>query len=467
VSTPDTIIIVCSDHGFYSPTSGITEDPSNLAGPAAAWHRPYGIVGVVTAGTLTGTGEEAAFHGPMDLGSITPLDIAPTVLHAAGLPVPIDMPGRVVPAMLPADSAARVPRRTTAAKFTPSPAPRRSDDSGALARLQALGYVGSVRTSLARLNLAESFFRRGRLAQAERELRAVLSQQPANLSAQLWLAQTLDRQGRTSEALNAYGRAVLLPGGAHEALIEATDLAVRTGDIPAARRLIEAAGRAPDVPSVVHVARGALAEAARDVRAAEREYRAALDVDPISFDAGARLLDLLVAGGRARAALAAIERAAGLAADSARLAALLGEARLAVRDASGAEVALRRALKLAPDGEATRLALARALLMQQRSAEAIAILAPVGASPDRDVLLGAAYSSSRDWVRASKHLQAALDGGRVTPDVYNGLAWAELQLGRRPEAAALLEKSLEANPNQAEIRRLLARIRNAPPGEDR
>ena len=105
-------------------------------------------------------------------------------------------------------------------------------------------------------------------------------------------------------------------------------------------------------------------------------YRAALDVDPISFDGGARLLDLLVASGRACDALPAIERAAGLAADSARLAALLGEARLAVRDASGAEVALRRALKLAPDGEATRLALGRALLMQQRPAEAIAIRRP-------------------------------------------------------------------------------------------
>ena len=110
-SPPETLVIVCSDHGFYPATSGITEDPANLSGPATAWHRPYGIVAVATAGTLT-TGKTAAeLPGPADIGSVSAVDIAPTILHAAGLPVASEMAGRVITMMLPADAAARAPRR--------------------------------------------------------------------------------------------------------------------------------------------------------------------------------------------------------------------------------------------------------------------------------------------------------------------------------------------------------------------
>jgi tetratricopeptide (TPR) repeat protein len=208
------------------------------------------------------------------------------------------------------------------------------------------------------------------------------------------------------------------------------------------------------------VARGTIAEAQHQSRAAVRLYRAALEVDPMSFDAAARLLDLLTASGRAREALSALERAVRLAPDSARHWALLGEARSAIRDTAGAETALRRALDLAPDGVSVRLALARALLMQQKSAQAIDVLGPVPRSVDRDVLLGSAYSAQRDWSRAVDHLQAALDAGGSAPGVLNALGWAHLQAGRRDEAARLFTRSLAQRSDQPEIRRLLDGMRS-------
>ena len=97
VRGPDALVVVCSDHGFHSPEAGVTEDPAELAGPAAAWHRPYGIVAAAEAGVIAGR-----LPGrPVDAGVVSPLDIAPTVLHAAGLPVPLEMTGRVVAALLP------------------------------------------------------------------------------------------------------------------------------------------------------------------------------------------------------------------------------------------------------------------------------------------------------------------------------------------------------------------------------
>ena len=451
-SRPDALVIVCSDHGFYPATAAIVEDPANLAGPATAWHRPYGIVAVATAGSLVSAERPSGPPARGESGIITPLDVAPTVLHAAGLSIASDMPGRAATELLPSDVAARPVVRSAPLRYSP-PAPiTRADDGEARNRLRALGYVGATTTSLARQNLAESLFRRGKYGAAERELRALVEARPRNVAAQLWLAQTLMRTGRPREAIAAYERAIALPGGARDALAEAVDAAVTNGAADAAERMLRAGGT---TQPYVRVARGIVADARHDARTAEREWRAALAAEPTSFDAASRLFDLLVRGGRAREALEPLERAARLAPDDARLVALAGDARLANGDAAGAERAFRRALDLAPDGDAVRLALGRAMLKQQKTAEAIATLGRAVPSLDRHVLLGAAYSTARDWPHAVEHLQQALDGGRATTDVLNGLGWAHLQLGHRRDAAALFARSLDVRPNQPEIRKLL------------
>jgi len=51
-----------------------------------------------------------------------------------------------------------------------------------------------------------------------------------------------------------------------------------------------------------------------------------------------------------------------------------------------------------------------------------------------------------------------VSGGRTTPDVLNGLGWAQLQAGERREAAESFSRSLAAKPDQPEIRRLLSEL---------
>jgi tetratricopeptide (TPR) repeat protein len=234
--------------------------------------------------------------------------------------------------------------------------------------------------------------------------------------------------------------------------VEATDLATTAGNLEAARRMIESA---PAGSSIVHTARGIVAETSGDAPVAEREYRRALALESSSFDAAARLSDLLKNQGRTRDALAAVERALSQAPDSPRLLGLAGDARLAAGDVAGAERAFARALQLAPDADTLRIALGRTRLAAKQPAQAIEALNRAAPSPDRGTLLGAAYAATHDWRKAVEYLQAALNAGRSTPDILNSLGWAHLQLGDRSTAASFFNRSLAAKPDQPEIRRLL------------
>lgn len=459
-SAPNTWFLVCSDHGFQPSDAAILEDPADLAGPASAWHRPYGIVAAAEASELARS-DQPADSREAALRTATPLDIAPTLLHAAGLPVGDRMRGRVVAFLLPAEAVARPVAKATLPETGPSAAPPTSSSSDAerVARLRALGYIGGATTSLARQNLGEILYRHGNLAAAEKELRAVVQDQPENLTAQLWLAKTLREQGRSREALDVYERALRLPGGHGEALIEAAELGATAGLLPVARRIVDGAAARPGNASVLAVARAILARAEGHPAQAERELRAAIAKDPTSFDALSRLLDLLTSRGRVPSSAIELYRtAAERAPSSPRHLALLGEALLSSGDSASATPALGRALALAPDSAPLRIDLARAQLGERKSAEALATLAEAPASGERSALQGAAYSMQGRWAEAASQFQSAMEKNPPTPQLLNGLAWAQLQLGRSGQAADLFGRSLSLDANQPEIRRLLAQI---------
>jgi Tfp pilus assembly protein PilF len=320
----------------------------------------------------------------------------------------------------------------------------------------ALGYVGAGTTSLARLNLGEIFYRSGKLAAAERELQAVVDAQPGNVPALLWLAKTVRDQGRTRAALELYGRALDQKGDNGDALIEAVSLAVQMDQPDTARRLVARAS-AHTSAAATHVAR-AIAAGRED--AAERELRQALRAEPTFLPALTRLLDLLVAAGRPADARPVLDEAADAAPDSPAHLALAGEAALAAGDAAAAERRLQQALRLAPDADAVKLDLARARLALGRADLAIATLDGVAPSSERSLLLGAAHSQRREWDAATREYRRALAERGASPDLLNGLAWAELQRGERSAATDLLERSLSLKPDQPEMVRLLAEIRS-------
>jgi Tfp pilus assembly protein PilF len=210
------------------------------------------------------------------------------------------------------------------------------------------------------------------------------------------------------------------------------------------------------------VARAIAERAEGRPEAAERELRAALAAEPTFLPALTRLLDLLIAEGRPAEARPALERAAEAAPASPSHLALAGEAALAVHDAAAAERWLQGALRLAPDADAVRLDLARAQLASKKPDAAAATLAAVPTSAERSVLLAAANAARGSWGEAAKHYRAALEQGPASPELLNGLAWAELKLGQRSSAVDLLERSLAMNRDQPEISRLLAEVRREP-----
>jgi tetratricopeptide (TPR) repeat protein/predicted AlkP superfamily phosphohydrolase/phosphomutase len=468
-AAPDTLVVVCSDHGFYRATAGIRENPADLAGPATAWHRPYGIIATIEAGRLAksvrqGPDGNRSTAAPTPSTIVSPLDVTPTVLHALGLPVSREMPGRVVEALLPDAAHGRGRAVASVATYESGerkpPAAGGKVDPAARARLQALGYIGAVSSSLAGQNLGEVLYRAGRLDAAERQLVAVTERQPTNVAALLWLAKTRRDLGRAQQALAIYERVLRLDPNAGDALLEAVDVAIAAGTIDRAKAMVamRERKRAGDVWS--RTAAGTVAAAERRPADAEREFRGALAADPFAYEPLSRLVDLLAAAGRGRDAAAIVRGAAARVPDSPRHAALLGEALLAARDPAGAESAFERALLLAPDSATVRLELARAQIARRRPMNAIDTLAPVPASAGRSRLLGAAYSALGRWVEAAAEFRQALaEGGSV--EVLNGLGWAEYKQGRRSQAVEAFQRSLALQPDQPQIRELVSTLKTS------
>ena len=456
---PDTWVIVCSDHGFYPAAAGIAEDPAALAGPASAWHRPYGIAAAAEARALAGPGAAPSAPRARE-GVVTPLDIAPTVLHALGLPVDTAMTGRVATELLPPERAAAAVARATYA--VPSAVPGAEARAGvidpaALARLQALGYVGSRPSSQAQQNLGEVLYRRGRFDAAERAFRSAVEAQPRSLGAWLWLARAQQSAGRTREALQSWTEALRLPGGPQSALLPAVEAALDAGLASEAERLLAISGGATP-PSIWHTARAMLASARGSAGEAQRELRSALRSDAAFFDALFRLFDVLQRQGRAADALPALRRAATATPASPRHAALLGEALLAAGEADAARRQLTAALELAPDSAAVRLDLARAQLGAGHAADALVTLQHAPASRDRSILMGAACAGAGRWSEATAHYREAMGSGAPTPELLNGLGWALHQEGRNGEAADALRRSLALRADQPRIRELLGTL---------
>jgi tetratricopeptide (TPR) repeat protein len=462
---PDALVLVVSDHGFYPATAGIPDDPSDLTSGAAAWHRPYGIVSAAIAGSLAGTRPVA--KGP-PLGAISPLDIAPTVLTLAGLPVAADMPGRMV-TTLTGGSPKIAPIASYGAHRPLDIAATRSGAAAAeLQRLRSLGYISGTSsvTARARVNLGELLFRRGAVKEAVAELESALRADPGNQRAGLWLARAYSATSRPDDAARVYDRLIVSAKAAGVdplVVLAATDLDVDRGRHgAAAERLARVPAALSSTPEIL-VARGTVAAAANKPAEAERLFRAALAAQPANIEALRRLIDLLLQGGRSGSASQVAVEAARRFPDSAERHALAGETALAARRPAEAARALREALALAPDSIPVRIDLARAELMQNQAERALDALGDVR-THDAEMLRGAAASAKGNWTAAVQAFSRAAADGQPSIELLNALGNAQLEAGRPADAVATLDRSLAIKPDQPEIRALAnqARQRVAP-----
>lgn len=123
---PSTHVIVLSDHGMRSTGRAALPNRS-----PAADHAPEGIF--VAAGPT---------HGRADLGRLSSLDLAPTVLALLDLPIARDMPGHFAGALLPLNARASwIDTYGAGAGPWQAASPSSTVDDAYRDRLRSIGYI--------------------------------------------------------------------------------------------------------------------------------------------------------------------------------------------------------------------------------------------------------------------------------------------------------------------------------------
>lgn len=497
----DTLVMLVSDHGFFTGEARPAADPSDFATGAPQWHRLYGVV------VADGPGVERR-----EIAGATIFDVAPTVLAALGLPVPEDMPGKVLEAALP--PAARRARgevgQLASYEILPLRRPEAAggagqDDEGRLRELVALGYIsasvleqrggdghdhgadGAVArpagtatgaraggedlqsVSTEAYNLGRIHQREGRLEEAKQQYRLALERLPSFGHAYASLSQVASMQGNHGEAFDwlvrGFANSRTLPQSALTGLV---DEAAPVGRLAEAERVLGRLGGAYGGKSAYHAALGLLREKQGRTREALTHYERALGIDPLdqlSVEQKVTLLRRLGEEDEARRFFAATrERASG------SVSAMNQLAVVALRQGwpGEAEPLLRRVLASDPGNAGLLANLAATLAQQGRMGEAADVMRQ---SIERDPAnarnhynLGAMLAEQGRAAEALASFQRAIDHGLRSPRVHVAAAKMQFRVGNPSAAERELRQALAIDPADAEARQLLDVLRQAPPG---
>ena len=483
--SPDTVVVVLSDHGFQNGGSRPKDDPPYIEGKPGLWHRRYGILIIAGPGIRP---------GHLDTTSL--LDVAPTVLYLSGLPIAGDMPGRVIKeaiddgflkrfAVNSVPSYEDIGRRLEDNRTIVEPS---SVDQEMVENLKRLGYIGggadipapgkggetggaeaggdapAQALVSAHLNEAALFMKTKDYTRAQAALDQALREQPGYVSA-------LQLQIELSEAQKDYDRAIRVGRSVIETDPDRDkSVYIKLG------RIYRDAGRAregipyferlraehPDVPEI-RAALGSLLLKDGKMADAETELLEALKMDPALSDPLAELHTLYKNTPRILTLEPIVRK--GLELDDKSLVHLnwLGLIYEWKRDVPQAEKTFKRALDLDPDYAPTMANLGALYGRNGRLQDAVDILSrAVAKDPDNVeswVNLGAAegrMGRSREAIRA---LETARDKGVRTTTLFNALALSYLQEHQNEKAVQFLNESLTIEPNQKDVDDLLQKVR--------
>jgi tetratricopeptide (TPR) repeat protein len=418
--------------------------------------------------------------------------ITPTLLRILGLPIAADMRGAPLEAAM-ADDFLRASPRAEIASYDPQgaaggakpesggpPSPAANDPL--LARLRSLGYLSASEgggegpmpaaggtSANYHANLGISLMSRREYRRAREEFERTLEISPHHLGALGGLLQMDIEEGRNAAALD--GVLALIGGGRDFDPVfyyVAAQLYVRTGrgaqGLDRFRQLVADHPRVPQVRTGL----GVLLQAAGDVEGAKEAYRASLDLKPEAIYALQELYSLEVPGGDLPGLLRRCDAAAERMPQS-----ILPDnwAALVLRRLGRpveAEARFRRALEVDPESSLSLVNLSSLLVDTGRADQAVPLLEKAArVDPSRveaRVNLVVALGQLHRLPEARKIF--ALAGGgtsAATPELLNAMAFACYLNGAATEARALLSQSLTRRPDQAEARRLRARLDAPPP----
>jgi len=459
-----TNVVLVSDHGFRT---GDARPRSDAAVDLRGAHLDHDRDGIFLAsGPLFRRGERIV--------GATVFDVAPTLLHALGLPVGRDMEGRVLTEAFPPSSASdHAP--TYVATWEPDPqgngtapsaaaqAPdaREFDDASADRQLRALGYVagndmaeatgagaGAGRNSPEQhVNMGRLLVRRGEIDRAIEEFKAALDGSAADAEALAEIGTAELARGERGRAQEAFVRALQVNPRHTRSLLRLADLRVQRGELADAEAMYRQVLALDDRLPEPWVGLGDVLErqGRHDDAASVLEH--ALELDPRDLVARYDLGVVRMQQERWAEARAAYERVLELAPDHAFALNNLGTVFSRQGDKKSALDCYRRVAAAEPRHVESRVNLGSLLLDEGRPAEALAFLeeavalAP-GLEPAQFLLAKATFANG-DLPAARRRFEALV---RVFPGNAAGcveLARLSLRENRSEEARGWLRHALQ------------------------
>lgn len=321
IAGPETNVVICSDHGFLSGDARPVAIPNDPAGPTL-WHRDMGLLvmagpDIKAAGRICGT---------------SLLDIAPIILHLAGLPAGQDMPGAAPEAALTGTPLPRIPSWegvpgdcALPRPVSAAPPPARPGSSALVEQLTALGYLdhpaedATAAAEAARReadgHLAQVYLSTGRPADALPLLERLTRECPWESRWVHQWAHACRQAGYHAQCLAILraawpeGSAAEIPPAVQLLIVQAL---LGSGDETGARwHLQRALAGLPRLPAV-YVELGRAALELSDVTAAERAFLRALELDSTCTGAWEGLSTVRLRQRDAAAALETANRALAL-----------------------------------------------------------------------------------------------------------------------------------------------------------
>ena len=473
---PDSLVIVLSDHGFKNGPGRPTDDPPYIEGKPGKWHRLYGIF------MMAGPGVK-----PGQIDTVSLLDVAPTILAAAGIPPSTQMPGRVLSEAFTSAGAGKLLQERVASydalgrSGVAASAGSSAADQEMIANLRSLGYIGGAaeggsgeagappgvaeqggETVTYHTNLAALHLKSKNYDAAQKEVDEALKLVPDYVPALMTQASLFQATQQPDRALGVYRRLVEAGTAESGVLSAMADLFVKSGRTQEGIDYFQALrARVPGSGEAV-VALAKLWESKGDPQRAEGLYREALASSPASAEPASRLYEILKQRGEEATLEPAVRAALRQNENSVGHHNLLGLILERKGDLQGSERELRRAVALDPDYAGVLANLGALLARTGRGEEAVTVLTRAVAKEPNNyearMNLGAALGKAGRHRDAILQFEEARSRGFRSPTLYNGLAIAYHETGQIQKCIDSLKESLSLDPDQPQVKAMLAEI---------